>query len=531
MTKAPPEAQYSRLPQTPDETRTPSAFEVEKDLRRTFPSNDNFTTEEGLAPLRRLLIAYSVRNPAVGYCQSMNFLAAVLLLHLTEEQAFWVLAALIEDILPADYYSVSMLGSRVDQQVFQSCLAWKLPALYRHFKDCGMMLEPVTCSWLMCLYINTLPLSIVLRVWDCLLWEGNIVLLRIGLAICKIQEEKLFRGTDFVSIYRILKDPYNTSRAFGNEEPMEDSAPRPGQLSLRNADDVLGAAFDKKWLGSLPRAKIEHLRREFKAVMEKNKSARNVREAAASSAAPRPAADEGSRRAGAAAPETEAGTAARAEGRAMKRATLKTSLDIETSLLPTASVARRVTALSTAHATAGSSSAPPSSEPLSDDGAASAVLDEDREDERGFRQLPERERIQELIALVQQQRAEEFGGDADVADAVLSRVLASGAGEEDDDEDGETATASGSKSSASGAATAAKGGIFSSFLGGKKAAAVDSPEKLNNGDDDDEEDEPEDESEGAVDGGGADGEPETGASFKPPARRTSLAVQNLLQNV
>jgi hypothetical protein len=117
MTKAPPEAQYGRLPQAPDGPHTPSAFDIEKDLHRTFPSNDNFTSEEGLAPLRRLLIAYSVRNPAVGYCQSMNFLAAVLLLHLTEEQAFWVLAALIEDILPADYYSVSMLGSRVDQQV------------------------------------------------------------------------------------------------------------------------------------------------------------------------------------------------------------------------------------------------------------------------------------------------------------------------------------------------------------------------------------------------------------------------------
>ena len=49
-----------------------------------------------------------------------------------------------------------------------------------------------------------------------------------------------------------------------NSLQMEESAPRPGQLSLRNADDVLGSAFDKKWLGSLPRAKIEHLRREFK---------------------------------------------------------------------------------------------------------------------------------------------------------------------------------------------------------------------------------------------------------------------------
>ena len=47
-------------------------------------------------PLKNILLAYSVRNPQVGYCQSMNFLCAMLLLYLEEEQAFWVLAALVE---------------------------------------------------------------------------------------------------------------------------------------------------------------------------------------------------------------------------------------------------------------------------------------------------------------------------------------------------------------------------------------------------------------------------------------------------
>lgn len=72
-------------------------------------------------------------------------------------------------------------------QVLQSCLAWKLPAMHKHFKNAGMILEPVTCSWLLCTYINTMPLTVVLRIWDCLFWEGNIVLLRIGLSVCKIQ--------------------------------------------------------------------------------------------------------------------------------------------------------------------------------------------------------------------------------------------------------------------------------------------------------------------------------------------------------
>jgi hypothetical protein len=41
--------------------------------------------------LRRVLSAYVKRNPTVGYCQGLNFIAAVLLTKLREEEAFWVL--------------------------------------------------------------------------------------------------------------------------------------------------------------------------------------------------------------------------------------------------------------------------------------------------------------------------------------------------------------------------------------------------------------------------------------------------------
>lgn len=158
---------------------SPATQDIMKDLHRTFVSVTGDMNEEGMIPLKNVLLAYSVRNRVVGYCQSMNFITAMLLMHLTEEQAFWVLAALIEDILPSDYYTTSMLGCKMDQavesmaishsllsfhfhwifpQVFQSCLAWKLPKLFAHFKAHEMILEPITCSWFLCLYINTLPL-------------------------------------------------------------------------------------------------------------------------------------------------------------------------------------------------------------------------------------------------------------------------------------------------------------------------------------------------------------------------------------
>ena len=70
-----------------------------QDLPRTFPANAWVSSPEGQASLRHVLLAFSVHKPDVGYCQSMNYVAAMLLLclDLSEERAFWVMVALIDD--------------------------------------------------------------------------------------------------------------------------------------------------------------------------------------------------------------------------------------------------------------------------------------------------------------------------------------------------------------------------------------------------------------------------------------------------
>ena len=102
----------------------------------------------------------------------MNYICGLLLLHCNEEKAYWLFVTLLEDIIPSNYFDGRLLGSRVDQQVFQALIAWKLPKLHGHFKANSALLEPITCSWFLCLFINTLPLYTCCRVWDCLFWEG-----------------------------------------------------------------------------------------------------------------------------------------------------------------------------------------------------------------------------------------------------------------------------------------------------------------------------------------------------------------------
>lgn len=80
-----PRNYYQELVSCPSfKERTVATGEIEKDLLRTFPGHRMFREEEGISALRRILVAYSLHNTEVGYCQSLNLLAALLLLFLDE---------------------------------------------------------------------------------------------------------------------------------------------------------------------------------------------------------------------------------------------------------------------------------------------------------------------------------------------------------------------------------------------------------------------------------------------------------------
>jgi predicted RNA-binding protein associated with RNAse of E/G family len=73
---------------------------IEKDICRTFTDQNNLQQH-----LRNVLFAYAIRNPRLLYCQGLNYLVAYFLMRdYSEQQSFWLLVQLVEDILPVDYY-------------------------------------------------------------------------------------------------------------------------------------------------------------------------------------------------------------------------------------------------------------------------------------------------------------------------------------------------------------------------------------------------------------------------------------------
>ena len=83
-----------------------------------------------------MLRAFSWYDVNVGYCQGLNRLAAIALLFLDEADSFWCLVAIVQHLLPQDYYSRTLLGSQTDQRVLKDLLQIRATKLSQHLSLC-----------------------------------------------------------------------------------------------------------------------------------------------------------------------------------------------------------------------------------------------------------------------------------------------------------------------------------------------------------------------------------------------------------
>lgn len=222
---------------------------IERDLNRTFPDNIRFKPDplpdsshgnsnfpgRDIRPhrsngsrdkpfetsivraLRRVLQAFAIHNPSIGYCQSLNFLAGLLLLFLNEdeEKAFILLNVITKKHLPGTHAKV--LEANVDIAVLMMSIRESLPAVWvkiDDFADSGLTglsvnrlptVSLATTAWFMSLFVGNLPIESVLRVWDSFFYEGSKSLFRIALAIFKIGEPEIKAIGDQLEVFQVVQ--------------------------------------------------------------------------------------------------------------------------------------------------------------------------------------------------------------------------------------------------------------------------------------------------------------------------------------
>ncbi|KAK1418164.1 hypothetical protein QVD17_27303 [Tagetes erecta] len=220
-----PDSYYHDLIFAVQDKVTPATKQIDQDLPRTFPGHPWLDTTEGHAAVRRVLVGYSFRDSDVGYCQGLNYVAALLLLVMkTEEEAFWMLAVLLEDVLVNDCYTHNLSGCHVEQRVFKDLMTKKCPRLSAHLEALGFDVSLVATEWFLCLFSKSLPSETTMRVWDVLFYGGAEVLFNVALAIFKMKEEELLLTHHIGDAIKIIQ---NTTH------------------HLFDPDDLLTVAFDK----------------------------------------------------------------------------------------------------------------------------------------------------------------------------------------------------------------------------------------------------------------------------------------------
>lgn len=122
-----------------------------------------------VVPLLRVLSAICVRSPQRGYTQGMNFVAAVLLLHVPEEAAFWCLAGVQDIVIPQLWDEPTRTGRVVELQLLDQAMA--------NGATTARLLEGLSCidtacfatGWVDTLFAGNWPSDVVARCLDGLL--------------------------------------------------------------------------------------------------------------------------------------------------------------------------------------------------------------------------------------------------------------------------------------------------------------------------------------------------------------------------
>lgn len=139
--------------------------QIEKDLLRIMPTNACFSSPNGtgVPRLRRILRGIAWLFPDIGYCQGTGVIAASLLLLMEEEDSFWLMATIVEDLLPASYYSSTLLGVQADQRVMQTLIANYLTVVDETLKCHDIELSLITLHWFLTIFANVVHFRILLR--------------------------------------------------------------------------------------------------------------------------------------------------------------------------------------------------------------------------------------------------------------------------------------------------------------------------------------------------------------------------------
>ncbi|XP_039600374.1 USP6 N-terminal-like protein isoform X1 [Polypterus senegalus] len=171
--------------------------QIDLDVNRTFRNHIMFRDRFGVKQqaLFHVLAAYSVYNTEVSYCQGMSQIAAILLMYLNEEDAFWALSQLLTNQKHAmhGFFIPGFPKLQRFQAHHDQILSKLIPKLKKHMEKEQMTTGIYTTKWFLQCFIDRTPFTLTLRLWDIYILEGERILTAMAYTILKLHKKQLLK--------------------------------------------------------------------------------------------------------------------------------------------------------------------------------------------------------------------------------------------------------------------------------------------------------------------------------------------------
>jgi len=181
--------------------------QIKKDLNRSNQNKEFFENKNSLNSLYNILKALAIEDPELGYCQGMNILAANFLMISdgNEFETFNMLRFIFKRLELREFFLNGFPKLIMYIFILKEFIKDNLPKLYMKISELDIPEETWIFKWLQTLYNLTLPISITIRLIDCILCFGLEFLINFSLAFIKIFEKKLLFCGDINDFLRTFK--------------------------------------------------------------------------------------------------------------------------------------------------------------------------------------------------------------------------------------------------------------------------------------------------------------------------------------
>ena len=176
---------------------------IEKDLHRTFPDVEEFkiSISSGKNRLYNVLKAYSEYDPEVGYCQGMNYLAAMLLKYIdNEELAFFAFIKVMQEFSWREVYidPMNKLSYLIENLIDQ--LEIYVPNVIEHLRNLGIELNGLFSHIFLTAFIYKTPLDLAAKIFDLFILEKEDALIIVAINMFRVMQDKILTYDSMVMI-------------------------------------------------------------------------------------------------------------------------------------------------------------------------------------------------------------------------------------------------------------------------------------------------------------------------------------------